>query len=254
MRLLFIILALASVGAAAVPTQRVGQPLTLRDIYIPGGEAKPAPRRDREPPLVVRLLEVKPAKDGFRYDFEIQGLEAGTHNLADFLIAANSASPPEFPEIPIEITIALPPGIELPKVAGAKEMPSLGGYRATMITIGCVWVAGLAAIILWRKKQKPADAENAPPPSLAERLKPMLDDASSGRMDTAARAKLERLILGHWRERLPDIADATPSEAMVKLRQHPEASPLILALERWLHARDSETSEAEIQQLLAPYR
>ncbi|MBK1881970.1 hypothetical protein JIN85_06060 [Luteolibacter pohnpeiensis] len=254
MRFLCLFLALIATVSAAVPSQRIGQPLTLQDIYIPGGEAKPAPRRDREPPLVVRLLELKPAKDGFRYDFEIQGLEAGTYNLADFLVPVNSAEPPTFPEIPLEITSQLPPGIELPKVKPSEQMPTLGGYRTTMITLCCVWFIGLIAIILWKKKKPAASNESEAPASLADRLKPLLDAASNGKIDDAGRAKLERLILGHWRERLPEIADAPTSEAMVKLRQHPEASPLILALERWLHARNPETSEAEIQKLLAPYQ
>jgi hypothetical protein len=41
---------------------------------------------------------------------------------------------------------------------------------------------------------------------------------------------------------------------MVELRTHPEASPLILELERWLHARNSRISVAELDPLLAPYR
>ena len=93
----------ASPLLAETPTQRIGQPLEIREIYIPGAEVKAKPRRDRKPPLMVRVLEVKPAKDGSRYDFEVQGLEAGTYNLADFLEAPAGTA---IPEIPLEITSA----------------------------------------------------------------------------------------------------------------------------------------------------
>lgn len=252
--LLFSPLALHAEAAPAVPTQRVGLPLTLTEIYIPGSEVKAKPRRDREPPLVVRILEVKPAKDGSRYDFEVQGLEAGRHNLSDYLEPADGSQGTKLPEIPLEIISALPAGLSYPSKIERGELPKLGGYRTTMTVLGGVWLAGLGAILLWKKK-KPLgqEAGSTPPPSLAERLRPLVDEASKGSLSPDDRARLERLVIGHWRELLPEVAALTPAEAMVKLRTDPEASPLILALERWLHAPASATSQAEIEKLLAPY-
>jgi hypothetical protein len=238
-------------GQEAVPTQRVGQPLEIREIYIPGGEVKAKPRRDRKPPLMVRVLEVKPAKDGFRYDFEVQGLDAGSHNLADFLEAPAGTV---IPAIPLEITSALPPGLVHPNKNEAGELPKLGGYRTKMMVLGGIWLAGLGAILLWRTKKISTEGANAEiPATLAERLRPLVDSAAKGNLSSDDRAKLERLVIGHWRERLPDIAALSPAEAMVKLRHDPQASPLILALERWLHARTNDTSDRDIEQLLAPY-
>jgi len=252
--LLFAPAVLLAEDASKLPTQRVGLPLTITEIYIPGGEVKAKPRRDREPPLVVRILEVKPAKDGSRYDFEVQGLEPGRHNLADYLEPVDASKAAPIPEIPLEITTALPPGLAYPNKVERGELPKLGGYRTTMIVLGSAWLAGLGAILIWRKKKPAADdALSAPPPTLAERLRPLVDGASQGNLSPDDRAKLERLVIGHWRERLPDIAALTPSEAMRKLRTDPQASPLILALERWLHAPSSDTSHSDIEKLLAPY-
>ena len=248
-----IVIPLLLASAFAVPSQRIGQPLVLNDVYIPGGEVKPAPRHDREPSLVVRLLEVKPAQDGFRYDFEIQGLDAGTHDLAKYLVPVDPATPPRFPEISVEITAKLPE-VKLPEVIPAGEMPSPGGYRKTMVILGAVWLAGLAGIIFWRKKTKATTDLAMEEPTVADRLKPLLDAASRGELDAAGRASLERLLIGHWRARLPEIASLSTAEAMVELRTHPEASPLVLELERWLHARNSRVSAAELDPLLAPYR
>lgn len=236
---------------AAVPTQRIGQPLRITEIYIPGAEVKPKPRRDREPPLMVRILEVKPAKDGSRYDFEVQGLEAGRHNLADYLEAPAGAT---IPAIPLEITGELPAGLVRPHPNEAGKLPEIGGYRTTMIVLGSLWAVGLAGILVWRKKKPATDADSASTePSLAERLRPLIGAAAKGELSTDERARLERLVIGHWREKRNDIASLPPAEAMTKLRHDPEAAPLVLALERWLHAPASNTPKSDIEALLAPY-
>jgi len=255
----FIALLVASAAALAeepaIPTQRVGLPLEIREIYIPGGKVKPKPRRDREPPLVVRILEVKPAKDGSRYDFEVQGLEPGRHDLAAYLEPADDSQPSQIPAIPLEITSALPPGLVHPGKIERGALPKLGGYRTTMIVLGSVWIAGLAGILLWRKKKTSGEGSAAiAAPTLAERLRPLVDGAAQGKLTSDDRARLERLVIGHWREKLPEVAALSPAEAMVKLRSDPQASPLILALERWLHAPASDAStNNDIEQLLAPY-
>lgn len=237
---------------AEVPSQRVGLPLEISEIYIPGGEVEAKPRRDSDPSLSVRIVERKPAKDGSRYDFEVHGLDPGSYDLADFLEAPEGTA---IPAIPLEITAGLPPGLSTPHGIKPGTLPELGGYRQTMIILAAVWLAGLAAILFWRKK-KPADnSDNGiAPPTLSERLHPLVTQASEGKLSSDDRAKLERLVIGHWREQRPEIAALSPGEAMVALRSDPTAAPLILALERWLHARDPITSGSEIGKLLAPYQ
>ncbi|MCW1884598.1 hypothetical protein OKA04_07625 [Luteolibacter flavescens] len=250
-RALIALLLAASPLLAETPTQRVGQPLEISDVYIPGGEVKPKPRRDRKPPLMVRVLEVKPAKDGSRYDFEVQGLEAGTYNLAEFLDAPEGTT---LPAIPLEITSGLPDGLVHPNKNEAAGLPELGGYRTKMMLFVSLWIAGFVGILMW-KKSKPAAADDGANAhaSLAERLRPLVGAAAKGELSSDDRAKLERLVIGHWRESRPDIAALAPAEAMVKLRTDADASPLVLALERWLHAPSSHTTTADIEKLLAPY-
>ncbi len=240
---------LAGSALAETPSQRVGQPLVLTEIYLPGDEVKPLPRRDREPPLVVRVLDVRPAKDGFRYDFEVHGLEPGEYDLTDFLEGAEA-----MPAVPLEITTPLEPGVVLPHPLAAGELPELGGYRKTMIAVGAAWLAGLIGIVAWRKRKPAETPANSPPPGIAERLRPLVDRASRCELSADDRARLERLVIGHWRERFPEVASLAPAEAMAKLRHHPEAAPLVLALERWLHAPSGSTPPADLDRLLAPYR
>ncbi len=243
----------AGLAMAAAPTQRVGQPLVITDVYIPGGEAEPAPRRDREPPLVVRLTDVKPAQDGFRYDFEVQGLDPGKYDLATFLVPSDPAVPPRFPQIPLEITATLP-GVVMPVIPAPRAPQGLGGYRTMAVTAGALWLAGLAGILFWMRKRAAITAEAPLPPSLAERMRPLLDQAAAGRLAPDGRATLERMILGYWRTRLPDTAGLPASAVMSDLRRHPQASPLVLALERWLHSPQTDVSQGEIDKLLSTYR
>lgn len=256
MRPLLLLLTMFSAALAdTLPSGRVGQSVLLTDIYIPGGEAKPLPRRDRNLPLVVRLLDTKPAQDGFRYDFEITGMDPGKYDLAKFLAAADPSSPPEFPEIFLDIQAGLPAGLVLPHEMAKEDLPPLGGYRQKMTILAGLWFAGLMGILIW-KRGKPATAglAEAAPPSLGERLQPLVLQASRGDLDSSGRAALERLVIGHWRGRLPVIASLPPAEAMLKLRAHPEASPLLLELERWLHSRDPDISADRVEALLTPYR
>lgn len=248
--LLLLLVLLLPLNAAEVPTARVGQPLVISEIYIAGAQIEPAPRRDREPPLVVRVLDVRAAAEGFRYDFEVQGLDPGSYDLADFLEADEGV---ELPEILLEITTALPEGPPRPHPLGATELPKYGGYRTFLIAAGVVWLVGLLALLLWRRKKAGASEAEAPPPSLAERLQPLVAAAAKGDLDDEARARLDLLVIGHWRERLPEIAGLPPAEALVRLRRHPEASPLLLALERWIHAPQGGPP-ADLDALLAPYR
>ena len=255
MRAAIILLGTLATAFAEVPEARVGQPLTLTDIYIPGGAVEPTPRRDRTPPLVVRLLETKSAKDGHRYDFEITGLDPGKYDLADYLTAVNPVNTPAIPEILLEITSVLPAGVVLPSELPPVKIPALGGYKNKMIAATALWCAGFIAMVVWiRRKKTGATVSSEYLATLAERLQPLLERAASGNLDDAGRASLERLVIGRWRERLPEISSLPPAEAMVKLRAHPEASPLILQLERWLHAREGNVSPSDLKALLAPYR
>lgn len=253
--ILLVLFVATVLGEMNGPSQRVGQPLILTDIYIPGGEAKPAPRRDRQPSLAVRRIDLKPAEDGFRYDFEIQGFDPGRYDLADYLVAVNPTDPPRFPKIPLEIQTDLKPGLHLPHEIQPGALPSWGGYRAAMVGIGIFWTAGFAGLLWWLRHQPVAVADvEKKIPTAAERLRPLLREASSGQLDAAGRAQLERLMIGFWRERLPEIGALPPVEAMVRLRSHAEAAPLLLAVEEWLHARRSTVTPQALETLLAPYR
>ena len=117
------------------------------------------------------------------------------------------------------------------------------------------WAAGLVALLTVGRKRGGDDETAAPaaPLTLADRLGPLVERARSGELDTAQQAKLERLLLAHWRDRR-DLGAAPVAEAVASLRQDEEAGPLFLQLERWLHRPDSGGDAVDLGELLAPYR
>ena len=241
-------------NAADTPTQRVGLPLVIEDQYLAGPLLVPVPRRDREPPLVVQILETKPAQDGFRYNFEVQGLDDGTYNLGDFLRDATAESGSSTHKIPVTITTELPPGLPRPADLAPKSVPEIGGYRTVLNVLGILWAIVLVIIIYSFRKKKVSASQELPPPTVAERLKPLVQKASGDSLSTDDQAQLERLLVGHWRERLPELSEQEPAQVLRHLREHPEASPLILKLEKWLHTPNPDFSSDDLDQLLAPYR
>ncbi|MEN8772988.1 MAG: hypothetical protein ABF380_07500 [Akkermansiaceae bacterium] len=250
--LFFFITSLWSFSQTKAP---LGFPGTLEDLYVPGSKIEIIPRTNNESSLVIRLLEVKPAADGFRYDLEIYALDPGSHRIADFLRYADNKAPVKDVDATFEVT-TIHPLDTLPKPSDPEpiEPEKLGGYKTLIIVLGILWALILVTIIFYRKKQTSDFVAKSPPPTLHEKLQVLVSAASQGELTDHEQANLERLILGHWKEKIPEIGALTPARALVELRIHPEASPLILKLEEWLHAPNKNLSREEILPLLAPYQ
>ena len=71
----------------------MGIPTRFTDVYIAGEKVEPIPRTDSSSSLVIRVLAIKPASEGYRYDMEVYGLEQGVHSLAQFLRFTQSQLP-----------------------------------------------------------------------------------------------------------------------------------------------------------------
>jgi hypothetical protein len=117
-----------------------------------------------------------------------------------------------------------------------------------------VWIAGLAALLFWGRKRRAARSEEARarPRTLAERLRPLVERAMRGELSSRERAELELGLVAHWRRRL-QLDEERPDVALTRLREHPEAGPLLRSLEDWLH-RPHPPEDVDVTALLAPYR
>ncbi len=256
LRLVFSLLLLAA-GLARATT--VGMTGEVKDQKLPGPELVVKKMENPRGPFILRITAVYPHGSDFRYDFAYTGLEPGKYDLCTLLEHKDKTPVAGLPPVEVEITPVLPPGpppmIEDHPVA--PFLPRLGGYRMLLWILGIVWIVGFIALLCWRRKSRAATAPaSVPEPTVAERLRPLITEATAGRLDRDGQAKLERLLLGFWRQRL-DLDAASPAEAIRTLRNHPEGGELLRRVEDWLHRpvrpESEAVSEAEIATLLQPY-
>lgn len=240
--------------AQASRESAVGMPARIEQVVLPGPELVPVPAEPKSK-LLLRLIAVYPHGSAFRYDLEFVGLEPGDYDLKDFLVRKDGSplTGTDLPSVPVAIRSVLPPGHVLPNPLESRETPRLGGYRTLLIAGGAVWLAGLAAILFVRRKRSPKPiGHSAEPTTLADLLKPLVEQAIAGRLPSAECARLELALVALWRKRL-GLEDLSPAEALKTLRVHAEAGPLLTGLETWLH-RPALEGTVDLLGLLAPYR
>jgi hypothetical protein len=230
----------------------VGVAARIDQLVLPGPELEARPLRDRESPIVLRVAETYPHGSDFRYDLVYYGLDPGRYDLRDYLQRKDGSSAAGLPPIPVEIRAVLPPGQIEPNRLVIERAPSLGGYRLLLGAAGFAWIAGLAAILLAGKRRHALAAAAARPLTLADRLRPLVEAARHGALEPGQHAELERMLIGYWRRRL-GLADASHARAIAVMREHPEAGPLLRALEDWLH-RPGHADAVDVGDLLEPYR
>ncbi|MBX3414693.1 MAG: hypothetical protein KF708_18540 [Pirellulales bacterium] len=239
--------------APVPPPSKVGLTARLSDVILAGTELEARPWDDRTLPLVLRIEATYPHGDRWRYDFAYFGLEPGKYSLRDYLRRKDGSSTDDLPPLEVEISGALPTGHVAPHELAATEIPQVGGYRQLMIAATIVWLVGLALILFARRRHQQAQAAAVERPrTLAERLRPMVEEALQGKLAPESRAELERLLLTYWRRRL-QLENLKAADAMARLREHEEAGAMLRQLELWLHHPTARES-VDLAALLRPYQ
>jgi len=231
----------------------LGLPITLTDVYISGSEVEPIPRTDNKASLVIRILEIKPAENGHRYDLHIYGLDHGSHHLSKYLQYKDDLSP--VTDLDTTLTITTKHPIEtLPEPQDLEQIspPEQSHYKNIVTVVAVIWTL-ILLFILFYKKRKPQTQEQVPEPTTQEKLQQLLLASAHGDLTTEQQAQLELLVIGHYKKQIPKIQDLPPTQALQELKAHPEASPLILKVEQWLHHPNPKVTQSEIQPLLKPF-
>ncbi len=232
----------------------VGMPARVEQLVLPGSELVVA-HEGRDAPLVLRIVATWPHGEALRYDLEFWALEAGEYDLRTQLARADGTAlyPEELPPIPVIVGAVLSDKGARPHVPGATRPERLGGYTKLAIAAGVVWALGLAWI-LWsgRKRRSEFDAAPERPRTLAEHLRPLVERARDGQLTSRERSQLELSLVAYWRRKL-GLENERPELAVVALRKHEQAGPLLVSLERWLH-EPAHPESIDIAALLAPYR
>ncbi len=249
---LFVAAPVGLVMAQSEPASAVGVPAWKRDLVLAGSEIEILPATPKAP-VVLRIDAVRRHGSDWRYDIEYYGLEPGSFDLRDYLRRKDGSSLDDLAPIEVEIEGTLAPGVIRPNPLESGELPSVGGYQLRAWILGVLWVIGLWLILSRRRKHIIASGGGPKRvETLADRLRPLVERGLRGELSREASAQLELNLIAFWRKKL-GMGEIDSAEALVSLKQHTDAGPLLRQLELWLHS-PSSSPEVNLTELLAPYQ
>lgn len=248
---------LTDIATAAEPSSAsVGMSNRIEDVILPGSEFEVREITESDP-IILRIVSTNPhGADMFRYELEFYGLKPGEYNLADFLVRKDKSETGMLPAIPVKIESILPAERVEPNSPTAVAIPRIGGYQMWMTLIFLLWGVGVFLIVFVRRKSGTAGEESQqPPPSLSDRLQPMVERAIAGELTQSQMAELEMMLVAFWRKRL-HLEQTPVAEVTQILKQHAEAGPLLQQLEVLLHRPDADQqlNAPQIAKILEPYQ
>ena len=125
-------------------------------------------------------------------------------------------------------------------------------YYETLALLGVAWVAWLAGLVfIGRPKRPPKPAPPPPAPSPAELIARYLEALARGDLPVEDKARLEILLLRHWRERLGLRHDRMAASCR-QIRRDATVGRAYEAVEGWLHDPSARSGPAEIVERCAP--
>ena len=238
------------------PSPSVGVVEQINDLVLPGTRLEAKPLVDRQAKVVLRLVDVAPHGNAFRYQMSYYGLEPGSYDLRDYLQREDKTATADLPPIPVTVRAILAPGQIEPNRLATTPSIFRGHYRLTMFLAAVAWFVGLLALVfVGRRRRQTIEAANAQPPTLADRLRPLVAQAMAGTLPPQERANLERTLIDYWRRRL-GLQDENPARAIALIRGDEQAGALLRELEAWLHQPPGSVdgSKVDLTRLLEPYR
>lgn len=255
------LLTLAPLSLAAPPAPLAQTPVGLegRVMYRSADPGlRPLPVDDKSE-LTLRIAGTAADGTATLYDLRYIAAVPGDFDLRAFLQHADASPVTDGQPVMVRSSASLPPDAngDLTPI-GAAAAPRIGGYRLALIALGLLWLAPLIYVIIKRLRRR-ATVHTPPPapPKLADQLRPLVEAAISGALGPDEQARLERLLVAHWRDRLHLLA-RSHNESLHTLRTHEQAGPLLAHLEQWLHQPPSaarpDPRGVDINTLLAPYR
>lgn len=245
---------LVAVAAAQARDEReasVGMRAYVEQVVLPGSELVARPSTF-EAPLVLRVLKTWPHGEHLRYDLEWVGLEPGKYDLVDYLVRKDGSATDALPSVEVEVTSVLPGDEFEPSEVDPEQPRRLHGYSTLQVVAGALWVVGLLLILFVGRRRRPRAAAAAPKPTLADRLRPLVEQVAAGDADDARKAELERLLVAFWRARL-DLGGLKAGDAIMAIRRHEQAGALLRQVEAWLHM-PAPPKTFDVKALLEPYR
>ena len=202
-------------------------------------------RADQTPnsPILVR---VSPTNAANRQRIEFIGAVAGTFDLRTHLEREDGQPITDLSPLPVTIVSRLPAdhGVDLYATTGS-WMNWRENYREIMWAAVALWVAVPVAVLLIRAARRPRPAPALPPPpplpTVAHQLRALLDIARARSLTVQESGQLELLLfrfLDGDKSTSSPPTTANIAATLRDLRAGHTSGPLVLAIERWLHAED----------------
>lgn len=220
---------------------------------LPRGDLVPMGVKDRTD-LILRVVSVTPKDDAYLYDLRYIGLLPGDYDLSNYLLMPDGSETADLPVIAVKVIALLPQNHQGGLVSNQlKAHTPPGGYKVFFTVVWILWVILIVPIIFaFRKKKLVITEKVTPPPTLDELLRPLVEKALTGRLDTPGKGHLERLLMGYWQKQL-GLEKSNVYEMLRQIKAHPEGGKLLEKLECWLH-RPPGAGTVDIDELLSPYK
>jgi hypothetical protein len=210
---------------------------------------------DEAAPVVLRIANAVRDGNATIYELRYIGTVPGVHDLGNYLRGQDGLIPKGLDRIPVAVRAVLPNDHdghldEIDRPRSGRPWP----YRLMFCTAALLWMARPAWLLarrMTRRRTKEPVAE-AGEPTLADQLRPLVEGAVTDGLCRSDRARLERLLVAHWRLRL-HLEGCSMPEALARMQQDIEAGRLLRGLEHWLYEPPSRHA-VNVEELLAPYR
>jgi len=177
----------------------------------------------------------------------------GEFDLKEYLTSTDGSPLDDLPSFKVNGQTSLTKDIE----TRIREIEDMGihiwhWYYETLAGLGACWVLWLGALIwIGRPKRIAESAPAAPEASLAEQIARYMAVLAQAGLSVAEKARLERLLLKHWREHLRLEQDRMAASCR-RIQRDDALGRAYAALEAWLHDPSTQVGTAEILELCRP--
>ncbi len=171
----------------------------------------------------------------------------GEFNLIDYLAAADGRALDGLPPFVVNGQTRLTKDIET-RIRELEEVPIeiWHGYYETLSGLGALWGLWLLGLILVGRPRRAARPRPPPPaPSAAELIAGYLQRLAEAGLSVEDKARLEILLLRHWREQLR-LEEGRLAAACRQLRGSDPWGRAYQTLESWLHDPATPVGSAEV--------
>ncbi len=193
--------------------------------------------------------------DGRRtYDIRYMLNRGGTYSITDYLTTVEGADPVGLPAFPVVGLETLSDGVDR-RIQELREVriEFWHYYHETMAVVIALWLLWLGLILFWPRKQEEIEPAPGPPIDLfPARLRDYLTQAAQGTLNQTDKARLEMMMIDHWRLGLP-TADLRMHATVRRIGDDPRYGKCYHALVDWIHNPSSSVSSAQLVELLSPF-